>query len=222
MGLLCKFFKLLQRTLFKFFEDNGTYTAASIAFYALLSIFPILFGLLAVIGYFPDSIDIGNRIADILKDTILIPSDLIVRNLENITRFRNTLSVFSIIGLIWALLGVFGALNRAINKAWDIEHDRNYLLRKIRDLGMAVCTGLLMVISIEANSVFPLLRQFDILKQSTILTVWGKIISVVLVILVFAVVYKWVPNKQIPWRYTFPGVVFGVLCFESVRNIFTY
>ena len=222
MSVIVKIYRLLKNTIVKFGRDGGSYMAAGIAYYALLSVFPLVFGMLAVFGFYSSPGELGYRIADFLNEAFFIPPDIIERNLSNITRYRTVLGIVSVIGLLWAGTGVFSAVNRGINRAWNVGRDRNYIIRKLRDLAMVAITGLLILVYIESNSVFPFLRYLGIVETGTLANVWGKLISIVMITAIFVALYKFIPNRKVPWRYTWPGVIFGVVFFESVRVLFTW
>ncbi|MFC1893400.1 YihY/virulence factor BrkB family protein [Chloroflexota bacterium] len=212
--------QLLWNTLRKFWRDGGTHMAAGLAYYALLAMFPFTLGLLAILGYYLPLANMQEEMLGVLKNVLLLPPELIERNVSKIIEFRNALGVVSIIILLWAISGVFGALNRSMNQAWNVQRDRNYLIRKFRDLLMALSAGTLLLLSIETNSLFPILRGLGIIEASLFLDIAGKLLSMLFVGIAFILIYKFVPNEKIRWKYIWPGTIFGIVFFDAAKSLF--
>jgi len=139
---------------------------------------------------------------------------------SKIIEFRNALGLVSIILLLWAISGVFGALNRSMNQVWNVQRDRKFLIRKFRDILMALFAGSLLLISIEANSLFPILRSLSIVEASIVLDIAGKLLSMLFVGIAFTLIYKFVPNEKIRWKYIWPGAIFGIVLFDAAKSLF--
>ena len=212
--------RLLWNTLRKFWRDGGTNMAAGLAYYALLSIFPFTLGLLAILGYYLPLANMQEEVLGALKNVLLLPPELIEQNVSKIIEFRNALGLVSIIILLWAISGVFGALNRSMNQAWNVQRDRNFLIRKLRDILMALSAGSLLLVSIEANSLFPILRGLGIVEASLVLDIVGKLLSMLFVGIAFVLIYKFVPNEKIKWKYVWPGTIFGIVFFDAAKSLF--
>ena len=212
--------QLFWNALRKFWRDGGTHLAAGIAYYTVLSVFPFTLGLLAVLGYYLPSVQLQEEMLSVLKDALPVSPSLIERNVSNIIQFRHALGLVSIAVLLWTIIGVFSALNRSINQAWNVQRDRNYLVRKLRDLLMAFATGVLLILSMEANALFPILRNLKIVEASSIVAFGGKLLSMLMIAIAFILIYRFVPNKRIRWKYVWPGLLFGVIFFEIARSLF--
>ena len=212
--------RLFWNTLRKFWSDSGTHMAAGLAYFALLSMFPFTLGLLAILGYYLPLANVQEEILEALKNLLLLPPELIERNVSKIIEFRNALGLVSIILLLWAISGVFGALNRSMNQVWNVQRDRKFLIRKFRDILMALFAGSLLLISIEANSLFPILRSLGIVEASIVLDIAGKLLSMLFVGIAFTLIYKFVPNEKIRWKYIWPGAIFGIVLFDAAKSLF--
>jgi uncharacterized BrkB/YihY/UPF0761 family membrane protein len=128
-------------------SDNLTY-AASIAYYALLSLFPLSMLALAVLGGV--TADEGSR------DTVLrfvlqyFPAqfDFITRQLDAFRSSTLTFGVFGTLGLIWGSLGVFGAITTAVNYAWRVEKTRSFWGHKLFTFLMLLVAGLVLLLAL--------------------------------------------------------------------------
>jgi uncharacterized BrkB/YihY/UPF0761 family membrane protein len=86
----------------------------------------------------------------------------VTRNVEGIVRFRGTLGIVSIIGLIWSASAVFGAITRAVNRAWEVHDDRPFYIAKPRQILMALAVLVLFVISTSLSSAIQLITNTDL------------------------------------------------------------
>ena len=140
---------------------------------------------------------------------------------------RGALGLFSVIGMLWAGSAVFGALNRSINRAWDIHTDRPLYKGKPRQLLMALVVGVLFALSFSSAAVVrtaETLSQYDVPGLAFLLQQVGQILlqslSFILVLAIFLLIYKFMPNTKTYWRYIWPGAVVGAVLFELAKNLF--
>ena len=135
----------LWRGLVGFYNsDNFTY-AASIAYYALLSIFPFAMLGFAIIGAV--TADEQNR-ADVLAFVLrYFPQqfEFITRQLDAFRASPLTLGIAGTIALVWGALGFFGAVSTAVNYAWGVEKTRSYWKHKLFSFLMLLVAGALLV-----------------------------------------------------------------------------
>lgn len=221
--------KLVIRTTKEMSEDDATHMAAGVAYYALFSLFPLLIGLLALFSFFLGfqtvQIEFSNFVATYLPGS----ETLIESNIDTVRRLRGTLGVVAFLGLFWSGSAIFGAISRAINRAWDIHQDRPFYSAKPRQLAMAVGVGLLFIISMGsstfvriagrlANQEFP---GSDILL-GIILQIVLQGASWLLAVSIFLVLYKFLPYTKTYWRYVWPGAVLAGILFELGKNLFVF
>ena len=219
--------ELAVRTAKELSEDDVTHMAAGVAYYALFSIFPLLLGLIAVMGYFLDAEEAQARVQDMTSGFLPGSEQLVADNISAVIGFRGALGVFSFIGLLWSGSAMFGALNRAVNRAWDIQTDRPIYINKPRQLLMAMSVGVLFAISLSSAAVVRTsedLKSLDIPVLSLLVHTAGQIalqvISLGLMIVIFLMIYKFMPNTKTYWKYVWPGAVTGALLFELAKNLF--
>ena len=219
--------ELAVRTAKELSEDDVTHMAAGVAYYALFSIFPLLLGLIAVMGFFLDAEEAQVRVQDMTSGFLPGSEQLVADNISAVIGFRSALGVFSLIGLLWSGSAMFGALNRAINRAWDIHTDRPIYINKPRQLLMAMSVGVLFTISLSSAAVVRTsedLESLDIPVVTLFAHTAGQIalqvISLSLMIVIFLMIYKFMPNTKTYWKYVWPGAITGALLFELAKNLF--
>ena len=192
-------------------SDNLTY-AASIAYYALLSLFPFSMLALAILGSV--TADEADRNAVLTFVLRYFPSqfEFFTRQLDAFRTSTVSFGVAGTVGLVWGALGVFGAVTTAVNYAWGVEKTRSFWRHKLFSfLMLCVAGGLLLaaLLLISASSVvganwfaqvserFPgllVLRSFTIRNATT-----------ALFILVVGLIYYFVPNAKVRFRDVWVG-----------------
>jgi membrane protein len=143
-------------------RDDATHLVAGIAYYAIFSLFPLLLGCLAIIGIVLNSESQRQRFLDFVSQNLPGASGFVTRNVEGIVRFRGTLGIVSIIGLIWSASAVFGAITRAVNRAWEVHDDRPFYIAKPRQILMALPVLVLFVSSTSLSSAIQLITNTDL------------------------------------------------------------
>ena len=126
-------------------DDDATHLAAGVAYYAIFSLFPLLLGFLAISGIVLNSPELQQQFLSFVAANLPGSEKFIVGNVGEIVRFRGALGVAAILGLFWAASAVFGAISRAVNRAWDVQQDRPFYIAKPRQIGMAFGVGFLIV-----------------------------------------------------------------------------
>ena len=109
------------------YNSEGLTHAASIAYYALLSLFPFLLLVLSILGEV--TADAGDRDAVVRFVFRYFPRqfDFITGQLDAFRSQPVTFGVWGIVALMWASLGVFNAITSAVNHAWAVEKRRSFL-----------------------------------------------------------------------------------------------
>ena len=219
--------ELTVRTIRELSEDDVSHMAAGVAYYALFSIFPLLLGLIAVLSFVLESSDTQARVVDLTSDFLPGSEQFLEDNVSSIVRLRGALGVFSLLGMLWSGSAMFGALNRAINRAWDIQTDRPIYIGKPRQLLMALSVGVLFAISVASATVVRTaedLSNFEAPVLSFFVETLGQVLlqalSFGLIVLIFLLMYKLMPNTRTYWKYIWPGAVVAGVLFEVSKNLF--
>jgi membrane protein len=204
-------------------RDNGTTLAAAIAYYGFLSIFPLLLGLIGILGYILPSQDIQDQILSYVEQNLPGIADVITSNIQNVINARGALSVIGILGFLWSGSAIFGTLDNAINRARGITTAPPIFIRKPRDIGLMIGLGLLFLISLGASYVFSVINLSSLpVVGAYAVTVSTRIVAFLLAFLVFVVLFKVMPNTKTYWRYVWPGALITAALFEIGRSIFVY
>ncbi len=144
--------QLISRTAEESGNHDATQRAAGVAYYAILSIFPLLLGLIALFGFFLPSVNLQDELLKFVGNNLPGATDILRQNIVSIVKLRGAMGVLSIVVLFWGASAMFSAISLAINRAWDIRRYRPFFIRKASELGMALSTGILFLLSLGTRS----------------------------------------------------------------------
>ncbi|NIO69858.1 MAG: YihY family inner membrane protein [Anaerolineae bacterium] len=215
---------LLRTTGREFQNDGGSTMAAAIAYYALFSFFPVVLLMITVSSFFFSSATAQKEVIAWAERYIPASGDLIRANFGQILRVRGTVSLLAILSLLWSGSGVFSALDRAVNRAWDVSELRPFWQQKLLAFGMIVGAGGLLLVSIVSTTFFSVIRRLRLP-----LTGWQlfgnllpTLLPVALTILIFLLLYKILPNTTVRWSDVWLGALLTGLGWELAKYLFTW
>jgi membrane protein len=216
--------QLIARTAEGAGNHDAAQRAAGVAYYAILSIFPLLLGLIAVFGFFLPSINLQDELLQFVGKNLPGATDILKQNIEMIVKLRGAIGALSVAILFWGASGMFSAINLAISRAWDIRRYRPFFFRKASELGMALSTGILFLLSLGASAISSILRGLSDLPaaQLILVDVAGRLVAFLLILAVFLLLYKLTPNTKTYWRYVWPGALMAAVLFEIARTLFIF
>lgn len=203
--------------------------AASIAYYAIFSLFPLLLVLAGVLGFVLVSTPEPEQVVDFVTTVIPISEDFIRTNLVQILVQRGTVGIFGLVGLIWAASAVFITLARNINLAWPGAVSRNPIQGRLIGMAMLAVIAFLFVLSVLGATVFTLLpvtpaeeASRAALFESMLGSIFSALIPLLLSFLVFLAMYRWIPNIRVNWMEAFWGALFAALAWRLSVFLFRW
>ena len=219
--------ELSIRTVRELSEDDIPHMAAGVAYYALFSIFPLVLGLISIMSFVLEPEEIQTLLGDVMANFLPGSEQVIRDNVDAVIRLRGALGLMSFFGMLWSASAMFGALNRAINRAWDIPNDRPIYIGKPRQLLMALSVGLLFTISVASATIARTSERIigsDLPIPPYLVQTIGEailqLLSLSLMIVIFLLMYKLLPNTKTYWRYVWPGAITSAILFEISKNLF--
>lgn len=189
-------------------EDRVTMLAASVAFYAMLALFPALVAVVSLYGLLADPHQVTSSVARLSAAVPWTARQLIITELHRIASTPGTGLTLSLIGsivvaLISASSGVLGLID-GITTAYDERETRGILRQRLLALAFAVGASLFIVISVAVLTVIPgLMRHLGLASQTRWLFSvlrWPALAACVM--LGLALLYRYAPNRtpaRWPW-----------------------
>jgi membrane protein len=210
--------------------DNLTY-AASIAYYALLSLFPCLLLALAFVGRATEDEASRNTVLTFVLRYFPSQFDFIARQLDAFRENGLSLGLTGTLGLFWGALGFFGAVSSAVNYAWGFEHapPRSFWKHKLMSVLMLVVTGLMLMTAlllVSASHIVGASWFSGVLVRFPGLHLLGSLAvrnaTTLLFILVVGFLYYFVPNTTVRFRDVWVGAVLTGLLWKGALEAFSW
>jgi len=219
-------FTLLKQTFNEWLQDKAPQLGAALAYYTVFSLAPLILILLAIVGviFRDDPAGAWDKITQQMG-YFLDPSALqVVQGIAQKASQPGKSTIATIIGIALALFGatgVFGQLQDALNTIWGVKAKPaqgifGFLRARFLSFAMVagICFLLLVSLAIEA-----LLKGFSHYVQSMLPGGIVVAVSVYLifdfavVVLLFAMIFKFLPDVRIQWRDVWIGAVMTAILF---------
>ena len=221
--------RLIVRVIQEMGEDDATHMAASVSYYAVLSIFPLILALTAIIGWVAGSQSRQDDLVKFMVDYLPGSEQFVRESVEGVRRLRAAVGVVAVLGLLWSASAVFGSITRAVNRAWDVSQNPPFYKNKPRQLAMALGVSVLFIASISLTSFVQWASTIEIGGQTVTELLGGQAIAVVLrlpaLIIsfgIFMAIYKFLPNTKTHWRFVWVGSLLAAVLFEVSKGLFLW
>lgn len=229
VNLLIESWTLLKETIFSFVEDGALSRGAAIAFYTATSLAPVLLIVIAIAGIAFGRVAAQNEIALQLGDLMGHQTAEVLQSAIAGAAGKSSGILATIIGLVTLMVtasGVFGEIQTALNEIWKAQPKGTTVSRLIRaraaSLGLVAVLGFLLMVSLvvsaaltafgnHINSVLPF--------GKAILTLLNLAVSLVLISVLFAAVYKILPDRHLEWRDVIVGAVVTAVLFSLGKSL---
>jgi len=206
----------MRRPLAKFFADRGPHLAAMIAYFALLSLVPLIFLALALLGLF-GRVDEETYLVTELKN--ILPSASIAQIVRVVNQIQDNAATLGVIGgvfLLWSSLSLFSVLESALNIVYA-RPNRPFLHGK----GIAVVVMLGSLVTLFAGLVMGTIG-FELLHDAApgvfgnrwVGYVLSLVVSSVAVFIFLFSIYYLLPNEKVTFRDVLPGAVLGSVLLQ--------
>jgi membrane protein len=215
--------KLFKDTVLAFIADEALSRGAAIAFYAVTSIAPVLLIVIAIAG-----LAFGHDAAEnAVKGQLSAPmgeqtADVVQAAVANASGKSSGIlaTLIGIATLIATASGVFGEMQSALNAIWKVQPSGTTLSRLVRaraaSLGLVAALGFLLMVSLVVsagltafgnylNSLFPF--------GALVLSILNVAVSLLFISLLFAAIYKVLPDRHLQWRDVILGAVVTAVLF---------
>jgi membrane protein len=212
-----------------FYNSDNLMYAASIAYYALLSLFPFFLMSFAILGSATAEEADRNAVLSFVLRYFPTQFDFITAQLDAFRGASIELGIAGTLALIWGSLGVFGAVSTAVNYAWGVEKTRSFWKHKLFSFLMMVVAGLVLLVAVLAVSFGHIVeaRWFaGVLARNPSLLVMRSLAirnaTTVMFVLVVGLIYYFVPNAKVRFRDVWIGAVVTGLLWKGAFELFSW
>jgi membrane protein len=217
--------ELLKETFKEWQEDKAARLAAALSYYTVFSLAPLVIIVLAIIGLLYRREEASSYLIDEIQKLVGPSGAEVVQSIvENASQPSSSLMA-SIIGVGTLLLGasgVFGQLQDALNTIWGVvpKPGRSWLgmvTDRLLSMAMVVGIGFLLLVSLVVSAVLSgvtaYLSEFLPPSAGIVSQLLDFLISMAVITLLFAAIYKVLPDVKIKWRDVWMGAIVTALLF---------
>ncbi|HEY3296609.1 MAG TPA: YihY/virulence factor BrkB family protein [bacterium] len=215
MSAVKDLFKFIVCVVDDFSTDNAATLGAALAFYTALSLAPLLMIFLFIAGLIGSDaqIQLVNQIQSLVGPQASAVIDLVIDNLRKQHHTGATSAVIGGITLLISATGVFAQLQFSMNTIWDVHAKPGndvwtFIRQRLLSLTMMAVTGFLtlasLVISAALNFVFSGTGMWETVDSTASFAVY---------VLIFALIYKVLPDVRLAWRDVWIGALITAMLF---------
>ncbi|MES2522800.1 MAG: YihY/virulence factor BrkB family protein [Gemmatimonadota bacterium] len=221
-------FKLIKQTFSNFLDDRAQTMAAALAYYTAFSLPPLLVLILLVLGAVMDPADLQGDIQRQLGTLMGVKGAEQVKGLLEQAQRPATGGVLPTIMGIFLLLfgatGVFGELQAALNSAWKVAPDpksggwKNFVKKRLLSFTMVFAVAFLLLVSLTLSAMISAFgnvvsNMMDGGLNQTVMFVFDLTLSFIIFSIVFATIFKFVPDAKIDWHDVRAGAMGTAVLF---------
>jgi membrane protein len=222
---------LLKETVLEWWNDNTFRLAASLAFYTIFSVAPVLLIAVGAASIFFARQNAIDRIVRELQQLVGAQGAEAIRTVLQSTGDLGHGAGAIAIGLATLVLGAsvaFAELQSALNFVWNVEvrvrrgYLLDYLLDRLRAFSIAASVGFFLLVSLVMSALLSALQDYAMSWVPGLPWLWqvgNAAISLVLVALLFAAIYKFLPDVDIRWRDVWIGAVVTSVLFNGGKYL---
>lgn len=213
--------QIVKRTLSEFVRDDCPQMAAALAYYTVFSLPPFLVLVIIMAGLAFERAAVEGQLAS--EITLLVGPEAAEQVQTMISSTSRRLSseggfiptILGAVALIFGATGAFAQLQLALNRAWEVQPDpdrgglKTFLWKRTLSFGMILGTGFLLLVSLALSAVVSAVGKeiqelvpaipFDVSTASDVA------LSVVVITVLFAAIFKILPDAEIGWRDVWVG-----------------
>ena len=218
---------LLKETFSEFSDDNCTSMAAALAYYTIFSLPPLLVIIITLAGFFlsPQQVEqaIQQQASGLIGQQAAAQIQTMVQNASNLGSSGTIGLVLGIAGLLFGATGAFAQLQQALNRAWEVEPDpeqgglTSFLSKRLLSLSMILGIAFLLLVSLALSAAISALSSYMagfLPFGQAFLWVVNVAVSLLVITLLFAAIFKVMPDARIAWGDVWVGAFVTALLFE--------
>lgn len=214
--------KIIASIFKSFFKDDCLDMAEAIAFCSLLAIIPVCMMMVSIAGYFLGGSEeaLGN-IIEIAIDVLPVGREQFVSNLQSILDQRSSLSIFSIIFLIFIATLLVASIERSLDVIFKTVSRRNFFHSRLLGIALIFWVTLLFSLPTMVQILEGLLKRYGFnFPLSWFMT--GKAYFMLIAFLAYIVTIVVIPNRKVYIRYAAVGGVFFAAGIGLARLFFQW
>jgi len=227
--------KILKQTFANWLKDDPFTLSAATAYYAVFSIPGLMVLVMAMVSIFFEHAHVEQELMGFLSNTVGDNVAFTVSELIDNLQFEKSglLTIFvGVITLFFGATGLFIQLQRSLNHIWEVKVKKSASVFKfVKDrfisFSMIIVIGFLLLISLSVTALLNFISSWivDAISPAflSVIAVMDFVVSLSVISFLFAVIFKFLPDAKVQWRYALRGGILSAILFnvgEYALNIY--
>ena len=212
---------LLKQTYQDWSDHHSQTMGASLAYFTVLSLAPLLVIAVAIAGLAFGKKAVEGLIVYQIGDLVGVAGAQAIQNILANAKSPSQGIIATALGFLTLLVGasgVFNELRNALNKIWDVKTSssglRGMLKEQFRSFGLVLGIGFLLLVSLIVSAVLSGVSKFiSAYVPVSLLWISDIVISLVVIAILFALMYRVVPDTRILWSDVWMGAAATAIFF---------
>ncbi len=217
--------ELFKKSVFDFVDDNAMKFSAALSYYTIFALPPLIILIISASGFFLEEKDVSaffyQQVADLVGPNTAQEVEKMMNNVQ-INRSGLLPTIIGVGFLLFSASGVFAEIQSSINYIWGfVARPNKGIVRMIKNrllsFAMIASVGFLLLVSLLVNSLASILYDYlsSLFDKTTIYFVLllNNLIVFVIITLLFAVIFKTLPNGIIRTKDALFGAAFTSVLF---------
>lgn len=221
--------RLILATVAAITRNDNQQLVAGVAYYGMVSLLPFSVVVLQILPWL-----LGESGAEMWFSSIssgVLPSNIDVSTLwpSQPPAVAGATSLVAFLGLLWGSFKLFGAVGLVVNRAWGIApaqvsligKTREYLFLSAMALGLLI-SSVLTYVTVPDLALYAL-RAAELGRLANVVEAqrwWPSLLAWLLSVAVFLLVYRFVPERHVQWKWALLGAVSASIIFEAASYVF--
>lgn len=223
------FWRLLKETYREWVEREPFNNSVIIAYYTIFSLPGLLVIIINLAGYFFGYEAVTNKLASQIQTLVGGDSAKDIQEMVLQASMNKDSTVATILGIatmLFGATGVFYQMQQILNKIWEVKpKPRQKLLKFVRDrvfsFGLILVIGFLLLVSLVLSAALGAVSEWVAIYLSESMMVVFKVADILLstavITLLFAAIYKFLPDARIRWREVWIGALLTAVLFSIAK-----
>jgi membrane protein len=223
---------LVKGTVKEWQDDQAPRLAAALSYYTVFSLAPILVIVIAIAGLLGGQDATQSLVMDQVADLLGEPGREFVETMISSATIRSTGIIATGLGVITLLFGALGAFNElqyTMNRIWDVKTKpvkgmgasiKRFITARLLSFSMLLAIGFLLLVSLVVSAALAALREYlgaiPGLPELA-LQILNIVVSLGITTLLFALMFKYIPDIRVPWRSVWLGAALTAIFFTLGR-----
>ncbi|MBA3660060.1 MAG: YihY/virulence factor BrkB family protein [Gemmatimonadales bacterium] len=221
---------LFKDALSGWWNDNVPRLGAALAYYTLFSLAPILIVAIAIAGFFFGREAVRGEIVGQIQDLVGFESAKAVQSMLEGASKPSQGALATVIGGLTFFIGATGAfleLQGALDAIWRVKPKegaglRELLVQRLVSFGLVIGVGFLLLVSLVISAALAALNKYMGALVPGLTELWlglNVLVSLGVVTLLFAMVYKFLPDVELGWRDVWMGALVTAGLFTIGKSL---